>query len=90
MKIVFEKLELIFSELYLEPCQTSKKVIFAIIADGFHSLPMCAKSSILDVWPGSGYDTLVPFWNLNERDLSQMLDQISKVLMVSDHKNPTK
>ena len=49
MKIVFEKLELICSELYLEPCQTSKKVIFAIIADGFHSLPMCAKSSILDV-----------------------------------------
>ena len=38
------------AEVYLEPCQVYKIVLFAKIVNGFQSLPIFAKSSIFKVW----------------------------------------
>ena len=39
--------------MYLEPCQTSKRKLFAEIVTGLQRLTNFPKSSILDVWQGS-------------------------------------
>ena len=42
-------------EVYSEPCQTSKMKLFADIFDAWITWTIFPKSSILDVWQGSGY-----------------------------------
>ena len=41
------------SEVYSEPCETSKMELFAKIVKGFHSLTILTKRSILDTWQSS-------------------------------------
>ena len=42
-------------QMYSEPCQTSKKELFAKTVNSWMPLNIFTKSSILDVWQGSEY-----------------------------------
>ena len=44
-----------YAEPHSEPCQTSKMEGFAKIFNGFWSLTIFAKRSVLDPWQGSEY-----------------------------------
>ena len=44
------------TEVYSEPCQTSKMGFFAKITEGSKPLTISTKSFILDVWQGSKYN----------------------------------
>ena len=48
-------LEIVVSEAYSEPSQTSKIELFEKVVNGFQPLTIFEKSSILDVWQGSEY-----------------------------------
>ena len=45
--------------MYSEPCQTSKMELFAKIVKR-HLATIFAKSSVLDVWHGSEYASVLP------------------------------
>ena len=52
------KFPAIFLEAYSEACQTSKMELFAKTINGWKSLTIFAKISILDVWQGSEYTSV--------------------------------
>ena len=45
------------AEAYAEPCKTSKMEFSAKIVNGIQPLTIFAKSSVLEVWQGSEYDS---------------------------------
>ena len=50
--------------MYTEPCQTSKVERYAKIVNGWKTLNILAKSSILDVWRSCEYASEPYSWNL--------------------------
>ena len=46
---------------HLQPCQTSKMEYFAKIVDGIKLLTFFVKHSILDIWQGSDYASVISY-----------------------------
>ena len=47
------------SEVYLEPCQTSKMELFAKVVNSFYPQTSFSKSSILDIYLGTEWASLL-------------------------------
>ena len=60
----------LFTEVCLKSIQRSKMELFAEIVNGFKSLTLFAKNSIVDVWLGSKYASEM---TLSRDSINQML-----------------
>ena len=70
----------LFTEVCLKSIQRSKMELFAEIVNGFKSLTLFAKNSIVDVWLGSKYASEM---TLSRDSINQML----KFLLLRRYQN---
>ena len=72
-----------FTEAYSEPCQTSKMQCFAKIVIAEKALTIFPKNSILDIWQGSEYASVLAFFFLTFLILYCLEQYISTSLKIT-------